>query len=150
METARIRHVRRRGKRVWRRGRKPVTRSARKLQEEIRADRREGEESVLGEMSDKPRTRGECRQACRPCPWVSCRFHLYLEVKSNGSLVYNFPGREVWELCETCALDVADRGEHDLISVGSWIGVTYERAQQIVLQAQDTLRQMGDRCGLAG
>lgn len=28
----------------------------------------------------RPRTRGECLQEARPCPWVACRHHLLLEV----------------------------------------------------------------------
>lgn len=32
----------------------------------------------------RPRTRAECLQEARPCPWVSCRHHLLLEVASAG------------------------------------------------------------------
>jgi hypothetical protein len=33
----------------------------------------------------RPTTRGECLQEARPCPWVSCRHHLLLEVaRSKG------------------------------------------------------------------
>lgn len=28
----------------------------------------------------RPRTRGDCLQEARPCPWVGCRQHLLLEV----------------------------------------------------------------------
>lgn len=28
----------------------------------------------------RPRTRGECLEEARPCPWVGCRYHLLLEV----------------------------------------------------------------------
>jgi hypothetical protein len=35
----------------------------------------------------RPRTRGDCLQEARPCPWVSCRHHLLLEVAaSKGGL----------------------------------------------------------------
>ena len=46
----------------------------------------------------------------RPCPYVSCKHHLYLDVTEFGGIKLNFPGLEVWELEETCALDVAERG----------------------------------------
>ncbi len=35
----------------------------------------------------RPKTRGECASGPRPCPWVSCRHHLYLDVDKNGSVI---------------------------------------------------------------
>src|SRR5262245_61305530 len=59
---------------------------------------------------ERPKTRGECG-AERPCPWVSCRYHLYLDVNpETGVVKFNHPDKEVWELKESCALDIADRG----------------------------------------
>jgi hypothetical protein len=46
---------------------------------------------------------------CRPCPFVGCEHHLYLDVE-DGHLRYMFPDREVDQLAETCSLDVAMRG----------------------------------------
>jgi hypothetical protein len=47
----------------------------------------------------RPRTRGECRDAERPCPFVACKHHLYLDVNpETGSLKLNFPDLEPWEL----------------------------------------------------
>lgn len=34
-------------------------------------------ENPTAENEGRPRTRGECRGAERPCPWVSCRHSLY-------------------------------------------------------------------------
>lgn len=31
----------------------------------------------------RPRTRAECLQEARPCPWVGCRHHLLLEVATS-------------------------------------------------------------------
>jgi hypothetical protein len=31
----------------------------------------------------RPITRGDCLQEARPCPWVSCRHHLLLEVAAS-------------------------------------------------------------------
>jgi hypothetical protein len=85
---------------------------------------------------EKPRTRGECVEGVRPCPWVSCRHHLYLEVNSeSGSIKFNFPALEVDELAESCSLDVADRGEHTLEQVGRLTNLTRERARQIETRA---------------
>ena len=81
----------------------------------------------------RPRTRGDCREGERPCPFISCRYHLYLEVKpDNGNLRINFPDLDVWELEETCALDVAEFGHGvTLQTIGRCLNVTRERVRQI-------------------
>jgi hypothetical protein len=80
----------------------------------------------------KPKTREECRGTMRPCPHVSCKFHLYLDVNpETGSIKFNFPGQEVHELNETCALDVAERGGVTLEEVGDYMNLTRERIRQV-------------------
>lgn len=87
----------------------------------------------------RPTARGDCLQgehAQRPCPFVGCKHHLYLEVDARtGSIKLNFPDREVWELPETCALDVADRGDHTLEEVARTIARTRELARQVEAKA---------------
>ncbi|NUQ78861.1 MAG: hypothetical protein HUU21_35500, partial [Polyangiaceae bacterium] len=40
----------------------------------------------------KPRARGECVDGPRPCPYVSCQHHLYLDVSPRtGAIKLNFP-----------------------------------------------------------
>ena|SRR5882757_525715 len=36
----------------------------------------------------RPQTRADCAQQPRPCPWISCRYHLLLDVSENGQLRY--------------------------------------------------------------
>ena len=80
----------------------------------------------------RPRTRSECRNAERPCLFVSCKHHLYLDVNpETGSIKLNFPDMEVWELKETCALDVAERGGMTLEEVGEILNLTRERIRQV-------------------
>ena len=79
----------------------------------------------------RPKTRGNCCNGPRPCPWVSCKFNLYLDVTEAGSIKLNFPGKELEELSETCALDVADRGGATLEATGAVLGLTRERIRQI-------------------
>ena len=68
----------------------------------------------------------------RPCPWVSCKHHLYLDVNpETGSIKINFPDLESWELAETCALDVAERGGITLEEVGEIMNLTRERIRQV-------------------
>lgn len=84
---------------------------------------------------DRPATRGECFVEERPCPWVSCKHHLYLDVTEAGGLKVNFPTLEVWELEETCALDVADGGGETLERVGELVNLTRERVRQVEVRA---------------
>jgi hypothetical protein len=89
----------------------------------------------------KPETRSECSNFERPCPFVSCQFNLYLDVNpTTGSIKLNFPDLEVWEMEETCALDVADRGGITLEEVGGIMNLTRERIRQLELKGLEKLR----------
>jgi hypothetical protein len=80
----------------------------------------------------KPRSRADCADMERPCPYVSCKYHLYIDVHPvRGSIKVNFPDVEVWEMTETCALDVADRGGITLEEVGEIMNLTRERVRQV-------------------
>lgn len=53
---------------------------------------------VLDDTSDvehheRPRTRADCENGERPCPWVSCKMHLLLDVMPSGSLRLHNPTR---------------------------------------------------------
>jgi hypothetical protein len=80
----------------------------------------------------RPNTRAECANEIRPCPWVACKHHLYLDVNpETGSIKINFPDLEPWEMRETCALDVADRSGITLEEVGEIMNLTRERIRQV-------------------
>jgi hypothetical protein len=80
----------------------------------------------------RPTTREECRGEERPCPWVACKHHLYLDINpETGSIKINFPDLEPWELQHTCALDVAERGGITLEEVGEIMNLTRERIRQV-------------------
>jgi hypothetical protein len=80
----------------------------------------------------RPTTREECRGEVRPCPWVACKHHLYLDINpETGSIKINFPDLEPWELKHTCALDVAERGGITLEEVGEIMNLTRERIRQV-------------------
>jgi len=80
----------------------------------------------------RPNTRAECREEMRPCPWVACKHHLYLDINpETGSIKINFPDLEPWELQNTCALDVAERGGITLEEVGEIMNLTRERIRQV-------------------
>ena len=80
----------------------------------------------------RPTTRAECKEEMRPCPWVACKHHLYLDINpETGSIKINFPDLEPWELKHTCALDVAERGGITLEEVGEIMNLTRERIRQV-------------------
>lgn len=84
------------------------------------------------EPSTRPTNRTGCAGGERPCPFVSCRYHLYIDVNQrNGSIKMNFPDVEVWEMTDSCALDVADRGGLTLQELGETMNLTRERVRQL-------------------
>lgn len=62
---------------------------------------------------ERPRTRGDCDGIPRPCPFVGCRWNLFLDVEKDGSIRFNFPHLEPHEMRVSCALDVADGVDHE-------------------------------------
>ena len=91
----------------------------------------------------RPQTRGECSpMMSRPCPFVSCSHHLYLDVNPDtGAIKLNFPHLEVWEMTETCSLDVADRGGITLEEVGGILNITRERVRQVEVKGIVSVRR---------
>lgn len=97
----------------------------------------------------RPRTRAECLDGPRPCPFVSCAHHLYLDVSPRtGAIKLNFPDLEVWEMTETCALDVADRGGTTLEEVGAIMNLTRERIRQVEVKGLAKLQALQDMANL--
>ena len=92
----------------------------------------------------RPKSRGECANVARPCPYVSCKYHLYIDVNPNtGSIKVNFPEKEVWELSQSCALDVAQQGGITLEEVGEILNLTRERIRQVEVRGLVKLREAG-------
>jgi hypothetical protein len=95
--------------------------------------------------SMRPRSRADCANGPRPCMFISCKHHLYLDINpSTGSIKLNFPEREVWELAETCALDIADRGGITLEEVGEVMNLTRERIRQLETRGLKKLSDLND------
>ena len=97
-----------------------------------RDERRLSELLVYPDDVERPKMREHCSQMQRPCPFVSGSHHLYLDVNpETGAIKLNFPHLEVWEMAETCSLDVADRGGITLEEVGAILNLTRERIRQV-------------------
>lgn len=123
---------------------------------------------IVEDWEVRPRNRSECRNAPRPCPWVSCRYHLatdehlHGDVRVNEALLdpvvagtrYGRPWqwhrgngrrghskrqRTPWRLLvryrDTCALDVADRGEHSSNAVAEIMGQWHTSIEGVLAKA---------------
>jgi DNA-directed RNA polymerase sigma subunit (sigma70/sigma32) len=66
----------------------------------------------------------------------------------TGSIKLNFPDLDVWEMQETCALDVADRGGITLEEVGEILNLTRERIRQVEVKGLEKLRETASKLGL--
>ncbi len=91
-----------------------------------------------------PRTRADCLDGLRPCPWVRCRHHLAVSVTAWGSLQITWPGLQIGEMLYTCALDVVDEHPDGLTleQIGELLNVTREMARRVEAEALQ-------KCGLA-
>lgn len=98
---------------------------------------------VLDEHEPRPQRRSECRNGPRPCPYVSCASHLYLTVTEAGTLQFNFPGKDVDELEETCAEDVIERGPVSASRAGALVGIRRGRVGQMERAFRAELEEAG-------
>lgn len=95
----------------------------------------------------RPRTRGQCKDGPRPCPWVGCKHHLYLEIARVGSVKIPHVDKygrilDPWQLSESCVLDVVDENPDGvtLNDVGELFRISRERVRQIEDKAGATIR----------
>ena len=122
----------------------------------------------------RPQTRGECESARglrddgepNPCPWVSCFYHLALEVGPRGELRVVAPTSPddaediLFEaMAETCVLDVADReawrinhgmnGGLKPSAVAILLGMSADRIDRVEHQASNKFAGRMRRAGFA-
>ena len=103
---------------------------------------------VLAEALDlfvrprRPFKFAQCAEIVGPCPFVSCRHHLGLDIRADGGLTINIPGLEedpalaLTMAAETCSLKVAAGGEITLEAIAPLFDVTPERISQISTEAE--------------
>jgi hypothetical protein len=86
---------------------------------------------------ERPHTRGDCADVPRPCPYVACKYSLYLDVSTTGSIILNFPHLEPGQMPadRSCTLDLAERGAMTLEDIAVVTNLTRERIRQIELKA---------------
>jgi hypothetical protein len=149
-----VRKLREAPVRSGRDGRKPqIIRAALTRDERRELKDIEYELAVLGIDQRRPTDDRNC--APGPCPHVGCARHLYLDVlpprRPGGQprIRLNFPGKEVWELEETCSLREARRaaaagGYNGRDRVARLLNLTEERVRQIELPALAQLAEEFD------
>lgn len=98
---------------------------------------------VDGFVLPRPTKRSDCEGGERPCPFVGCKYNLYLDVSSSGKIRISHPNiaPEQVDPAQSCALDVADDGESSTLDrVAKISRVTRERVRQIEVKALRRLR----------
>lgn len=112
------------------------------------ADRRSETQRITEEMeargidTSRPTKRSEC-PITRPCPFVGCVYHLYLDVTNKGTIKFNFWGIEPWDMQDSCVLDIAEEYPNglSLTDIGQYVGLTRERIRQIEKEALKQLKE---------
>ncbi len=116
-----------------------------------RAVRIEQRDSLAPSLADlvhlRPKTRAECHDARdrltahlpaddpyrvhRPCPFVSCRFHLHVDVSPDGAIVVVSTEDMPLDIAHTCALDVIDEHPEGVTreEMGTILRVSCERTR---------------------
>lgn len=92
----------------------------------------------------RPKTRGECKDGPRPCPWVGCRHHLWSDEHDGEPRVLGVPADEA----ASCSLDVADAVRDEGVApleptiVGRFLQCRPERVMAIEAGAMEKLRKV--------
>jgi hypothetical protein len=101
-------------------------------------------------QKERPRIRQDCRTMSRPCPFVGCRYNLWMDVRVQGkSAKYkplikpNRPDKTPWEMPpgQSCVLDVAEADGLTLEDLGELMTLTRERVRQIETIALTKLKK---------
>lgn len=91
----------------------------------------------------RPTTRGDCVDGPRPCPFVGCRYHIWLEATQFGAIVTQQDGKlqGMHNMRFTCVLDAAEQGPLPVKQIGRLLGVKKERLRQMERVATARLKK---------
>lgn len=98
---------------------------------------------------ERPRTRGDCKDGPRPCPWVSCRHHLWLNLSSKGKLTGIALADDLPTHGESCALDVAESGPQSLEDIAGMMGIKRQGLHLTEVAVMEKLREHVGALGAA-
>jgi len=96
---------------------------------------------LIEALGGRPSTRQECPPKDIPCPFVGCKYHLYLDViPETGTIKLNYPEIEPHQMKVWCVLNfVEQHGSATLQEVGDLLQVTRERIRQVESKAKNKL-----------
>lgn len=135
--------------RLWRQKRKelrrPITFSKESMEKKLKKTlislETDLEEEVKYIEKNKPKTRADCKDSIKPCPFVSCQYHLYLDVTERGGLVIYYPSLDPDQMPEQCILDIAEKnGGITLEDIADLMNLTRERVRQLEDGALEKLK----------
>jgi len=97
-------------------------------------------------LPERPRTRGDCVNGPRPCPWLGCRHHLGLDVDRHGRVTLA-PEGKADEQRATCALDVAEDGRHSFDEIAEILNCRKGTARSLADRGRAKMRTRGELLG---
>lgn len=126
--------------------------------------------SITPTLATRPLTRAECVNGPRPCPWVTCEYHLLVTLRPSGQPQLHGQRRALpssaaevvvraWveeaamlldQLEHTCELDVTAGGlQIGPRRIAQLLGLTKQRVDQVIAEHTPTVRRaitaaMGD------
>lgn len=97
----------------------------------------------LVQLSHRPKTRAECADGIRPCPFVTCRYNLRTEriadAASRGIKDSQIITGQIMPKGESCALDVAESQQGFVGAtyrdIAKWTGLSMEGARKTFARA---------------
>lgn len=100
-------------------------------------------ERLEGWCPKRPKSRADCVDGPRPCPWVGCKFNLIVSVRpESGSLVIERADlADPLAIEPSCVLDVAGRGPNTLEQIAQYMGITRERVRQVENRGKRLLKR---------
>ncbi len=88
----------------------------------------------------RPETREGCADMPRPCPFLTCKWHLGHEAIGPDVDDDTLAEAIASETGDTCALDVADRGPQTERWVAQLMGLSHQRVHQLSRDAKSHAR----------
>lgn len=101
-----------------------------------------------------PSSRDECRGKEKACPFIRCRYHLWLKLSEDRDGRKSPNGKKAPSVlyptsATSCALAVAERGEQlTCREVGEILGISDERVRKIEQRALTKLREQAELLGV--
>jgi hypothetical protein len=95
-----------------------------------------------GEQRALPASFAQCPSG--PCPYVTCKYHLYLDITFDGGIRLNFPEIEPTDMMFPCALRfAANLGEHSFDELSRYVNTKPNMLRNVFAKALRKLKEEG-------